>query len=164
MGATTSWLHSGTLKKFFAEICESLNPKSWAIQMIRESLSVHSRTRIGETKQVQSWSVKVSGACTRACYFIASVSFSRFFSVLERWFWSLLIRRRSKSDNSSTKWPNLLEELSSWTEELFFSCKMTWCTLQWWSFAQTLGYFVCWSGHFCLSFTVRDTNPDGILS
>ena len=30
--------------------------------------------------------------------------FSRFFSVLERWFWSLLIRRRSKLKTSSTKW------------------------------------------------------------
>jgi hypothetical protein len=46
---------------------------------------------------------------------------------------------------------NLLEECPSWRDEFFFPCKMTWFAHQWWSFARTLGYFVCCSGHLCLS-------------
>ena len=64
--------------------------------MIRESLRGQSRTRTEETKQVQSWSIKESGDCTRACKIIESVSFCRFSSVLERWLRSLVIRRRPK--------------------------------------------------------------------
>ena len=59
---------------------------------------------------------------------------------------------------------NLLEEWSSWAEELFFPRKVTWFALQWWSLAQTLGYFVCSSVHSCLSSTVQDTTPEGVLS
>ena len=59
---------------------------------------------------------------------------------------------------------SFLEELSSSTEELFFPCQMTWYALQWWSFARTLGYFVYWSVHLCLSSAVQDTTPEGILS
>ena len=51
---------------------------------------------------------------------------------------------------------NLLEELSSWTEKSFFPCRMTWFALQWSSFAETFGYFVCWSVYLCLSCTVQD--------
>ena len=58
----------------------------------------------------------------------------------------------------------VFEELSSWTEESFFSYKMTWLALQWWSLAQTLCCVACWSGHICLSSTIQDTNPEGILS
>ena len=50
-GATKSWLHSGRLQKSFAEMKKSLDAKSFAIQMIRESLRDDSRTWIGETKK-----------------------------------------------------------------------------------------------------------------
>ena len=58
---------------------------------------------------------------------------------------------------------NLIEELSSWTAESFFPCKMTWFAPQWW-FVPTLGYSVCWSGNLFLSSTVQDTIPEGVLS
>ena len=49
---------------------------------------------------------------------------------------------------------NLLAELASGTEESFFHCKMTWFALQWYSFAQTLGYCAWSSVHRCLFSTV----------
>ena len=66
-GATRSWLHSPSWSKSFAEIKKCLKAKIFAIQMIGESLRDHSRTRIVETKQVHSWLVKGSGACTHVC-------------------------------------------------------------------------------------------------
>ena len=51
-GATKSWFHSTTLQKSFAGIKECLNAKTLAIQMIGESLTDHSRTRLGETKKI----------------------------------------------------------------------------------------------------------------
>ena len=59
---------------------------------------------------------------------------------------------------------NLLEALSSWIEQSFFPCQMTWFALQWRSLAKTLGYFVSSSKHFCLSSTVQDTTPEGVLA
>ena len=58
----------------------------------------------------------------------------------------------------------LLEKLSSWTEESFFPCKMTWFALWRWSSAETVGYSVCASVHLYLSSTVHETTPEGILS
>ena len=58
---------------------------------------------------------------------------------------------------------NLLEELSSWTEESFFPRKMTWFALPLRSFAQTLRYSVYWSVQLCLSSTVQDMTPEGVL-
>ena len=71
--------------------------------MIRESLRDRSWTRIEEARQVQSWSAKVSGACTRACQSFESIAVFHFSSAGERWLWSLW-SRRSKSKNYSTKW------------------------------------------------------------
>ena len=58
----------------------------------------------------------------------------------------------------------LLAELSNWIEESFFPCKMTWFATPFWSFARTLGYFVFSSVLHCLTSTVHDTTPEGVLS
>ena len=49
---------------------------------------------------------------------------------------------------------DLLGKMSSWTEESFFPCQMTWFAPQLWSSAQTLRYFAWSSVHPCLSSTV----------
>ena len=59
---------------------------------------------------------------------------------------------------------NLVGKMSSWIEESFFPAQMTWIVVQWWSFAQTLGYSVFSSVHLCLSSSVQDTTAEGVLS
>ena len=89
----------------------------------------------------KSWSVEGSGACTHACKFIESVSISWFSSVIERWLGSLLVCG-SELKNASTKWQSPWR-IGQLNRRIILPCTMTWFALQWWSFAQTLGYFTC---------------------
>ena len=102
-GATTAWLHSGTFKKSFAEIYKCLNPTPWAIQIIRESLRDHSRTRIGRTK-TSALVISKRVWCVYECMFVhwIGLHFSVFSST-----WKLtqvVVDFGSKLKRSSTKW------------------------------------------------------------
>ena len=160
-GATKSSLHSLTLKKFYVAIKTSLSSAKFYIQLIKGTLRDDNQVRIRDAKNKSWWlkgmvwvSVNISSlnlSLTLAFPLFANVDSDRGWFVVQNW--------RIPPQNG-----NLLEELSSWTEESFFPCKMTWLALQWWSPAQTLGYFVWWSIHLCLSSTLQDTTPEGVLS
>ena len=160
-GATKSWLHSDTLKKSFAEILKCLNKKLEPSRLkanhseitVEHELKRRNKCTRNQRKDLARVPVHVC-LWNLSLFFgfplVSNVDHGRCWCVVQNW--SIIPQNG-----------NLLEEWSSWIEESMSPRKMTWFAFLWWSFAQTLGYFVCWSGHLGLSSSVQDTTPKGVL-